>query len=115
MESILTSIKKLVGGIAKEYTHFDDEIIAYINSTFFVLRQLGVGPAEGFVIEDDSATWDEYIPHDPVLREATKTYVKAKVKLQFDPPTSSAHLEALRSTINEYEWRLNVDVETPST
>lgn len=112
MDSILTSIKKLVGGITKEYTHFDDEIIAYINSTFFVLRQLGVGPAEGFVIKDASSTWSEYIPDDPVLREATKTYVKAKVKLQFDPPTSSAHLEALKSTINEYEWRLNVEAET---
>ena len=105
------SIKQL-SGITKEYEHFDEELIAYINSVFFTLRQLGVGPASGFVITDASSTWDEFISEDPVLCEATKSYMKSKVKLQFDPPTSSAHLESLNKIINEFEWRLNVDVET---
>ena len=114
MNSILTSTKAL-SGITKEYEHFDDEVVSYINSVFFVLRQLGVGPAKGFVITGETETWDDVIPDDPVLRESLKSYMKAKVKLQFDPPTSSAHLDSLNRIINEFEWRLNVDVETPMT
>ena len=114
MDSILTSVKQL-SGITKNYEHFDDELISYINSVFFVLRQLGVGPAGGFVISSQSETWDEVIPDDLVLRESLKSYMKAKVKLQFDPPTSSAHLDSLNRIINEFEWRLNVDAETPMT
>ena len=44
MDSILTSIKKLLG-ITEEYEHFDQDIIMHINSVFSVLTQLGVGPA----------------------------------------------------------------------
>lgn len=114
MDSILTSVKQL-SGITKNYEHFDDELIAYINSVFFVLRQLGVGPIGGFIITSPSETWEEVIPDDLVLRESLKSYMKAKVKLQFDPPTSSAHLDSLNRIINEFEWRLNVDAETPMT
>ena len=45
MDSILTSIKKLLG-IAEEYEHFDPDIVMYINSAFSVLTQLGVGPED---------------------------------------------------------------------
>ena len=60
MESILTSIKKLLG-ITEEYDQFDPDIIMHINSVFMVLTQLGVGPAEGFSIEDDTAVWTDFI------------------------------------------------------
>lgn len=112
MDSILTSTKKL-SGVTEEYTHFDDHLIAYINSVFLVLKQLGVGPKEGFVITGEDETWDEFIPDNKILRESVKTYVKAKVQLQFDPPISSAAMDALNRTISEFEWRLNVEVETP--
>ena len=59
MDSILTSIKKLLG-IAEDYTHFDDDIIIHINSAFSSLNQLGVGPSCGFHIEDDSETWNDF-------------------------------------------------------
>ena len=111
MDSILTSTKKL-SNISENCPHFDDQIVAYINSVFLVLKQLGVGPEEGFVITDASAIWDDFLPNDVVLREATKGYMAAKVRLKFDPPTSSAHLEALKSDIAEYEWRANVEVES---
>lgn len=111
MDSILTSTKKL-SGVSESCPHFDDQIVAYINSVFFVLKQLGIGPAEGFVITDEFTIWEDFLPDDIVLREATKSYMAAKVRLQFDPPTSSAHLEALKSTIAEYEWRANVEVES---
>ena len=111
MDSILTSTKRL-SGVSKDCPHFDDQIVAYINSVFLVLRQLGVGPDEGFVITDESEIWSDFIPDDVVLREATKSYMSAKVRLQFDPPSNSAHMEALKSTISEYEWRANVEVES---
>lgn len=111
MDSILTSIKKLLG-ITEEYEHFDPDIIMHINSAFMILNQLGVGPKSGFSINDKSSTWDEFIPESSNL-EAVKTYVHLKVKLMFDPPLSSTVIEAIKSQINELEWRLNVSVDPP--
>ena len=109
MDSILTSIKKLLG-ITEEYENFDQDIIMHINSAFMILNQLGVGPKSGFSINDKSSTWDEFIPESSNL-EAVKTYVHLKVKLMFDPPLSSTVIEAIKSQIKELEWRLNVSVD----
>lgn len=109
MESILTSIKKLLG-IDEIYTQFDDDIIMHINSVFLNLTQLGVGPSEGFLIEDDTATWDDFIGDSNQL-QAVKSYVYLKVKLLFDPPLSSSVTESMNRMISELEWRLNVAVE----
>lgn len=109
MDSILTSIKKLLG-IEEEYTQFDSDIIMHINTVFLNLTQLGVGPAEGFLIEDDSATWDDFIGDSNQL-QAVKTYVYLKVKLLFDPPLSSSVTESINRIISELEWRLNVAVD----
>lgn len=111
MDSILTSTKKL-SGVSESCPHFDDQIVAYINNVFLVLKQIGVGPEEGFVITGVSDIWEDFLPDNIILREATKSYMAAKVRLQFDPPTSSAHMEALKSTIAEYEWRANMEVES---
>lgn len=113
MESILTSIKKLLG-ITEEYTHFDNDIIMHINSVFMVLTQLGVGPSEGFVIEDSNTYWEEFI-EDPATLQAAKSYMYLKVKLLFDPPTSSAVMESTNRMISEYEWRLNVAAESTNS
>ena len=110
MESILTSIKKLLG-ITEEYDQFDPDIIMHINSVFMILTQLGVGPAEGFSIEDDTAVWTDFI-QDVKKLESVKTYVYLKVKLAFDPPLSSAVIESMNRLINELEWRLNVAAES---
>lgn len=110
MESILTSIKKLLG-IAEEYTHFDADLIMHINSVFSILTQLGVGPSTGFSIEDDSATWDEFIPEGQNI-ELVKSYMHLKVKLLFDPPLTSAVMESINKMIGEFEWRLNVAAES---
>ena len=111
MDSILTSIKKLLG-ITEEYENFDQDIIMHINSAFMILNQLGVGPKSGFSINDKSSTWNEFIPESSNL-EAVKTYVHLKVKLMFDPPLSSTVNAAIKSQINELEWRLNVSVDPP--
>ena len=110
MESILISIKKMLG-IAEEYKSFDADIIMHINSVFMILNQLGVGPADGFRIEDDLATWDKFITDEDRL-EAVKSYMHLKVKMLFDPPLSSAVMEANKQIINELEWRLNIETES---
>lgn len=105
MNSILTSIKKLLG-ISADYTHFDEDLIIQINSAFSALTQLGVGPEEGFEIQDATTTWTEFMD-DPRLNFA-KTYVQIKVKLAFDPPTSSALIDSYNRQLDEITWRLTV-------
>ena len=111
MESILTSIKKMLM-VPEEYAHFDDDIIMHINSVFMTLTQLGVGPSQGFYIEDDSAVWTDFIS-DLNKLQAVKTYMYLKVRLVFDPSSvGSATLAAYERQIQELEWRLNVAAET---
>ena len=110
MDSILTSIKKMLG-IAEEYEHFDQDLIMHINSVFAILTQLVVGPSEGFNIVDDSAIWEDFIPESNTLAPI-KSYMYLKVKLLFDPPLSSAVMEAHNRQISEFEWRLNVTAES---
>lgn len=111
MESILTSTKKLAN-LGEDYDAFNPDIIMYINGVFLTLKQLGVGPINGFVIKDEKAMWTDFLPDNEVLREATKAYMGAKVRLKFDPPLSAALIDVLKEVIREYEWRLNVEVET---
>ena len=111
MESILTSIKKLIG-IEEDFTHFDPDIIMHINTAFMSLTQIGLGPVDGFRIEDESTTWDEFIPEDRMNLEAVKTYLALKVRLVFDPPPSSTAIDSIKQTIAELEWRLNVTAES---
>ena len=113
MESILVSIKKLLG-IDEAYTHFDNDLIMHINSVFMILTQLGVGPAEGFIIEDKTSDWTEFI-EDPTRLQLVKSYMHLKVKLLFDPPLSSAVIESMNRMISEFEWRLTVEAEKVET
>lgn len=110
MESILTSVKKMLG-ITEEYEHFDPDIIMHINSVFMILSQLGVGPAGGFIIEDDTTTWSEFTDNAVPL-ESVKSYMYLKVRLLFDPPTSGTVIESMNRMISEFEWRLNVAAES---
>ena len=110
MESILTSITKLLG-IAEDYNQFDQDLIMHINSVFSILNQLGVGPSEGFSISDSFAVWDDFIP-DNQKQNLVKSYMFLKVKLLFDPPLTSAVIESINRQISECEWRLNVIAET---
>ena len=111
--SILSSIKKMLP-IPEELEHFDVDIIIHINTALMVLTQLGVGPAKGFSIVDKTAVWTDFVP-DIERLEAIKTYVYLKVKLVFDPPQSAAAIESLNKQISEYEWRINVAVETTTS
>lgn len=112
MESILMSIKKLLG-ISDDESYFDSDIIMHINSVFVTLNQLGVGPNKSFNIIDDNATWYDFTEDDTDLNNV-KTYIYLKVRLLFDPPSNSSVLSAMERQISELEWRLNVGADLKS-
>lgn len=107
--SILDSIKKLLG-ISSEATEFDTDILIHINSVFSILTQLGVGPSSGFSIEDSSSEWSDFIGDDARLSDV-KSFVYLKTRLLFDPPASSAAMDAMNRMASELEWRINVSVD----
>lgn len=107
-KSILDTIKHMLGGLdSGEDDHFNTDIIVHINSAFEVLHQLGLGPEEGFYIEDNSATWGDYLTNSKCVR-LVSTYIYLFVRKSFDPPANSFLLEAINKDLKEYEWRLNV-------
>lgn len=103
MESILDSIKKLLG-IQPEYRAFDEDLIIHINTVFIILNQLNIGPEEGFMIVDGSESWDDFVKG--INETMVKTYIYLKVRLMFDPPTSSVLIDSMNNMISELEWRL---------
>lgn len=107
--SILKNVKK-VCGLPDDYTPFDEDILMYINGTLSKLNQLGIGPADGFQIEDASSTWTDFVGTDPRYN-LVKTFVQQSVRLAFDPPATSFHIDALKAQIQEAEWRLSVTRE----
>ena len=109
--SILTDTKKILG-IDVDYTAFDLDIMTHINSVFSTLQQLGIGPVEGYMIEDADAVWDDFYTDMPL--NAVRTYIFLRVRLLFDPPTTSYHIAAVTDQIKELEWRLNVHREGES-
>lgn len=105
-ESILDSTKKVLG-IAADYTEFDLDILMNINGVLSTLTQLGIGPVDGFTIEDNVPTWDAFLLGDNRLN-FVKTYVHLKVRLVFDPPTTAHMINAMQEQVKELEWRINV-------
>ena len=89
---------------------FDRELVIHINAAFARLTQLGVGPVQGFRIQDDSTTWDEFVTD--ITQEAyCKSYVYLKVRRIFDPPANSTLAKAIDEEIKEYEYLLKVEAE----
>ncbi len=104
--SILISTKKILG-VAANYTAFDLDILTHINTALAILDQLGVGPVGGFYIEDDSSEWTELaIPQNQL--SLVRTYIFLKVRMLFDPPTTSYLIEATKNQIDQLEWRLSI-------
>lgn len=108
MDSILTSIKKQLG-IDENYEHFDQDIILLINSAFSVLGQLGFGPMQGFSITDKNDTWTSIFEENGWSTSSVKEFVFLKVKLIFDPPTTSSVIDAYQKRIAELEWRIMIE------
>lgn len=112
MSSILDDVKHMLGLLPEE-TAFDQDIILHINSVFGVLHQLGVGPLTGFMIEDNSATWDEFVTDNRL--NIVKSYMFLRVKLFFDPPQTGFTQQAMERQITEMEYRINVTAEYSGT
>lgn len=109
-ESILKSIKRLLG-IGIEYDDFDSELIMHINSVFMILTQLGLGPETGFRIKDSEDTWTSFL-EDRVDLESIKSYMYMRVRLMFDPPQMGYLVDSITKQCTEFEWRLNVQIES---
>ena len=108
-DSILDSVKTQLG-ICEDDTSFDKELIVHINSVLADLTQVGVGPSEGFSIEDERKKWSDFIG-DSMTLQNVKTYTYLKVRLVFDPPTSSIVMDAFKERIKELEFRLFVETD----
>ena len=113
MDGILESVRKTIGP-ESDYTHFDPELIMAINTAFFTLFELGVGPQDKpFTISDDTAKWSDFI--DDGYADMVRSYVSMKVKLLFDPPASGTIVDLMKTQLAEFEWRLNVRVDPKTT
>lgn len=108
-QSILKSTKKVLG-LDAAYTPFDHDIIIHINSVFMTLADLGIGPSETFMIEDDTKTWDDFLSGDNRVN-AARQYMYMKTRMAFDPPQNQFGVTALENLIKELEWRINVRQE----
>lgn len=97
-------------GLPADATQFDVDIIFCINSVFTILRQLNVGPQNGFSITDASTTWEDYVG-DAENLESLQAYMYLKTRMMFDPPTSSFVMTAMKEQAAELEWRLNLEVD----
>jgi hypothetical protein len=105
-ESILDKTKKMLG-FESDYTDFDTDIIVHINAVFSTLHQLGIGPADGYMIESKANAWEEFTSGLP-YSNAVKSYMYLRVRLLFDPPGTSFAIDAIKDQIKETEWRLSV-------
>lgn len=109
-DSILKTIKKMLGYNPETETPFDVEIIAHINSALLTLKQIGFNLPFGFIVTDDTSTWTDIIPVDMNL-ENVKMYIYLKTRIVFDPPTSTAALDTMKEQIKEYEFRIGIDTD----
>lgn len=111
-DSILHDVKQMVGQEWDD-TSYDLDIMTHINSVFFTLSQIGVGPADGFSITDATTKWDAYLGTNKNLN-AVKSYIYIRVRLLFDPPTNSFLVTNLQEQANQMEWRLQVEMDPSS-
>jgi hypothetical protein len=108
-QSILKSTKKILQ-IGIDDDSFDLDIMTHINSAFSTLHDLGIGPIAGFVIDDDSEVWDDFV-NEKVQQSRVKTFVWLTTKLAFDSPAVVHLLNATEEQLKEVTWRLNVKRE----
>lgn len=117
--SILNSVKLGIGGISEEYTAFDPTLIIYINGVFQRFFQLRIGPVDApFKITSADETWEDFFESENVVddnMELAKADMILRVRLMFDPPSSSYAVDNLKQLIAEYEWTMNTQVDTEDT
>lgn len=105
---ILDDVKKMLS-IDTDLQEFDVDIRSHINSAFFTLYQLGVGPQDTPFQINENTTWSEFdtiAPKDTIL-----DYLYLKTNIIFDPPTAGSVVEAYKDRISELEFRIAVMVD----
>ena len=110
-DSILTTTKKYLG-LTAEYKAFDQDVMMHINAAFSTLAQIGVGPAGGYMIEDETASWVHLLGDDLRLN-SVKQFVYFKARLGFDPPATSFAIASMEKMVEELTWRLQVTADPP--
>lgn len=110
-DSIFESVKKVVGLLGDDDS-FDEDLLLHINSVVSTLRQLGLSIPADFYVRDDDQTWQNLLGEFRDL-DLVKSYMAMKVRLMFDPPTSSFGLKSMEEMVKEYEWRINVLTDQP--
>lgn len=109
IQSILDSVKKVLN-VASGDTSFDEDILMHINTVFSTLNQLGIGPDVGFMIEDNTAEWSDFLEGDLRLNNI-KSYMYLRCRLLFDPPTIGYQMDSMKEQVSEFAWRINVQRE----
>lgn len=112
-DSILMSVKKLLGMDPEEFDQYDADIMLHINTVIETLNQIGVDMPEGFYVSDKTALWSDYLNKSKYseIKGSIKSYIFMKVRLIFDPPTNQSVINATNETIKELEWRIKRWVE----
>ena len=107
-ESILNSIKQMLG-IDEDYEAFDSSLIPMINGALLLAWQLGYGCK--IQIVDERTTWRDFLSEAENCLGAVQSFVYSRVKMEFDPPSSSVAADAMNDLASEMSWRLNIAYE----
>lgn len=115
MEDSILKVVKALCLVDPDDDSFDIDLITHVNTVFTRLHQLGIGPAAGFMILSDAETWTQYFAldelQDPLLLNSVKSYMGLRVRLLFDPPTTSYHIGALEKQQLELETTMSYQRE----
>ena len=104
-QSVLYSVKYICG-IHPANHDFDHDLIPALNSVLFILYQEGLSD-KPYRVVDETLTWGDILLNGehPEAISTIVEWVGLRTKMIFDPPTSSALMDALKENIAELEWR----------
>ena len=101
---ILNDTKELLG-LPSNVTDFDLQLINHINSVLYTLTTIGVGEVNYQTTLTDG-NLSLFVPNNEEIQATLQMYIFMKVRLLFDPPSSSFVLTSLEAQLKELEWRL---------
>ena len=102
--SILRTTKKLLN-VDPDDKNFEDQILTHINAALGTLTSMGVGPAEGLYVTDDSAEWTDFVT-DPKMIGILQEYVCVRCRPIFDAPSTSFVADSLKKREDELAFWL---------
>lgn len=110
--SILITMRPLVH-VEKSDDSFDEEIIPRLNAGIARLRENGLGPTIGLIIQNESETWGDLLGDKVDLLAEVPIFLQAYIRKHgFDVPTSPQVQSSINETYNEMLWLIRENVET---